>query len=154
VSAWPFLALARLRSAQVLRAGRGAAVRREEAARARAEAERIAAGAAEGRRVVGAAQAPSAPALAVDLGRGVSARAAADRAARRMAREGMQAVARAEGATERAEQASAVARELRARADTLARGAGRWAETGRRMREARREREVEEAWSGARRAAG
>jgi hypothetical protein len=153
MSAWPLLALWRLRSTQALRAGRDAAIRREEAARARAEAGRIAARAAEGRLVVAEAQAPPAPALAVELARGVSARAAADRAARRMAREGIHAAARAEGAAGRAEQASAVVRELRARADALARGAGRWAESGRRTREARREREVEEAWSGSRRAA-
>jgi hypothetical protein len=151
--AWPLLALGRLRSAQALRAARGAAIRREEATRAQAEAGRIAARAAEGRRLVAEAQAPPAPALAVELARGVSARADADRSARRMAREGIHAAARAEGASGRAERASAVARELRARADALARGAGRWAEGRRRTREAHREREVEDAWSGSRGAA-
>jgi hypothetical protein len=151
--AWPLLPLGRFRSVQALRAARGAAIRWEEAARARGLAEEIAVRAAEGRRQASAAQDPAPATLAVELARGVSSRAAADRNARRTAREGMQAAERADRAKDRAEGASALARELRGRADALARGAGRWAERGRRALGARREREVEEAWSGARREA-
>lgn len=153
MNAWPLLPLGRFRSVQALRAAHGAAVRWEEAARARGLAEEIAARAAEGRRQASTAPDPALATLAVNLARGMSSRAAADRTARRTAREGMQAAERAERAKDRAEGASALASELRGRADALARGAGRWAERGRRALEARREREVEEAWSGARREA-
>jgi hypothetical protein len=152
MSAWPLQPLGRLRSAQALHAARDAAVRWKEAARSLGLAEEIAARAAEGRRQAAPAQ-EDAAALAVDLARGVSSRATADGTARRTAREGMQAAQRAERVKDRAEEAMAVACQLRGRADALARGAGRWAERGRRTLAARREREVEEAWSGARREA-
>lgn len=153
MSAWPLHALGRLRSAQALHAARDAAVRRKEAARALGLAEGIAARAAEGRRQASTAREGAPAALAADLARGVSSRAAADRTARRAAREGVQAAERAERARDRAEEALAVACELRGRADALARGAGRWAERVRRTLASHREREVEEAWSGARREA-
>ena len=150
MSRWPLLSLARLRSAQALDASRGAAVRWKEAVRAQDEAEEMAARAVEERRRACAAHGGSKASAAVELWRGASSRAAADRSGRRTALEGRRAASRAERAIDLAARATAAAGELRGRADALARGAGRWAEQGRRGREARWEREVEEAWNGAR----
>jgi hypothetical protein len=152
VKDWPLEPLAALRSAQALRSARGVALRWVEVARARGEAEEIAARARQERqRALGTpatADGAADGALAAELACGASSRAAIDRDARRMAREGILAVERAEGAGRRAGEADAVLRELEGRADALSRGAKRWAERRRLAREAALEREIEEAWGG------
>ena len=148
MKAWPLEPLSSLRSAQALRAARGVALRWAEASRARGEAEGMATRAEEERsRAVACAIAPDA-APAGELARGAASRAALDRGARRMAREGLLATQRAERAGRRAEEATVALREIEGRAGALSRGAARWAERGRGSREAAREREIEEAWGG------
>ncbi len=145
---WPLEPLSSLRSAQALRAARGVALRWAEAARARGEADRITERAEEERRRAAAGAAAPDPAPAGELAREAASRAALDRGARRMAREGRLATERAGRAGRRAEEATAAQREFEGRAGALSRGAARWAERGRRAREAAREREIEEAWGG------
>ncbi len=146
MKAWPLEPLSALRSAQALRAARGVAVRWAEAARARGEAEAIAALAEEARRRAAAGPAAPDAAPAGELARAAASRSAVDRGARQMAREGLLAAERAERAGRRAEEATAARREIEGRAGALSRGAARWAERGRRDRAAAGEREIEEAW--------
>jgi len=149
---WPLEPLWALRSAQALRSARGLALRWAEAARARGEAEEIAARARQERhRAVATPATPDGEpegALAAELACRASSRAALDRGARRMGREGILAAERAEGAGRRAGEAASVLRELEGRTEALSRGAERWAVRRRRSREAALEREIEEAWGG------
>jgi hypothetical protein len=148
VKAWRLEPLSSLRTAQALRAARGVALRWAEAARARGEADGITARAEAERCRAAAGTVASDPAPAGALGREAASRAALDRGARRMAKEGQLATERAEWAGRRAEEATAAQREIEGRAGALSRGAARWMERGRRAREAAREREIEEAWGG------
>jgi hypothetical protein len=145
VSPWPLSALERIRAAQALAAARRAAIRWGEAEQAREEAGEASARVAEARRRSTGTGGPDGN-LAADLALAAASRACADRRARRAVAEGLRATREAERAREGARAASAEARVLRGRADALASGRRRWAARARRAREARGEREVEEAW--------
>lgn len=150
MKSWPLAALQGLRAAQARGSTRGAATLRAEAARALGAAEEIARQAAAWRRSAATRGSLPPSRLAGELARGAASRTEIDRAARRAARDGERAAAEADRVKRRALEAAAAARESRGRAGALARGMARFEEQRRRAREARRERDVEEAWIGTR----
>ena len=153
MSRWPLRALLRrVRSAEARGAAREAAARWAGAARARGVAEELALRAAEERRGAAVAEKPSGqPGLAGDLARGASTRAAdrphgpPDGAGRATGggRGGVGDEPGRGGRHHRARVATEGGSRWRA-------GSRCWEEMRRRGREARREREVEEAWSASR----
>ena len=146
MSRWPLGALLRLRSAQARSAVREAAAGWSGAIRARNAAEDLSRRAAEERDEAASGKVPPSAGAAGDLARDASCRRAIDQAARRTRRQGERAAAEAERAMRRAVEADSAAGALRGRVEALERGRDRWERVRRLAREARREREVEEAW--------